>query len=131
MVRPAAHGEGVSLTELDGTVHRLGLPAGATPLAYLDGHIVQVGGTRGLRGLRVSEWSLVEGLSGMPVHVGVVVRMGEGVGVVERVSGQRLALDRAASATLAPWIGKVVLVEGFASGPGQWTATAWRPLDQL
>ncbi len=130
VVRPAAEGEGVELQQLDGTTLKLALPTGSEPLGYLDGHIVRVEGSRAGRTLTVRRWSLVEGLSGMPVYVGVVQRMGSGVGLVDRQTGEPLALDDRASATLAPWIGRVVLVEGYGTGPGQLTATAWRPLDE-
>ena len=120
----------MELHQLDGAVLRLRLSPGSEPVGYLDGHIVEVEGRRVGRSVRVGRWSLVEGLSGMPVHVGVVQRVGSGVGLVDRQTGERLALDPDASATLASWIGRVVLVEGYGTGPGQLTATAWRPLDE-
>lgn len=114
---------------MDGTVLPLALDEGSAALGYLDGHIVQVEGGRVGKKVHVRRWSVLEGLSGMPVYVGVVIRTGGGAGLVERRSGERWTLDPKASATLLPWIGKIVLVEGYATGTGQLTATAWRPLD--
>lgn len=129
VIEPAARGEGVELRSLDGAAFVLRLSDGTEPLGYLDGHIVQVVGSRVGRSVRVQRWSIVEGLSGMPVYVGVVQRHGLGVALIDRQTGETWALDEAASATLAGWIGKVVLVEGYATGTQQLTATAWRPLD--
>jgi hypothetical protein len=131
VVEPAARGEGVELRLLDGGAYVLRLSDGTEPLGYLDGHIVQVAGRRVGRKVKVERWSIVEGLSGMPVYVGIVRRQGEGVALIDRQTGETWGLDPTASATLASWIGKVVLVEGYATGPSQLTTTAWRPLDTL
>ena len=128
LARPSA--DGVVLDMMDGRQVPLKTDTDSDPLRFLDGHSVHVEGRRVGRAVRVSEWQVLEGLHGMNVWVGPVGRNSGGIGVDDRNSRVFYWVDEEAAATLAPWLGKVVLIEGYVDGHHRVHATAWRPLSE-
>jgi hypothetical protein len=120
---------GPTLVEIDGTSHRLLVGPDAAPLSHLDGHTIRVEGQKVLGAVRVTDWSIQEGLHGMPVWVGPVKLMGAQVGVEDRNSGAFYWVDDAAARTLSAHAGSVVLVEGYVDGPHRVRALYWRLLE--
>jgi hypothetical protein len=119
---------GTTLNEMDGKEIALRLDEDSAPLGFLDGHSVDIEGRRFGGRVHVTSWTVLDGLHGMPVWVGQVMRAGSGIGVDDRNSGVFHYVDEDAAVTLAPWIGRMVLVEGYIDGPHKIHATSWRPL---
>ncbi len=115
IVHPAAP-RGVVLDTPQGERYRLGLPRDAHPMRWLDGHLVEVEGTRIFKHLRVEGWSVLEGRHGLPVWVGPIEVRGSQVGMQDRNSGSFVFLDERAVPVLSPHAGRVVLVEGYVEG---------------
>ncbi len=105
---------------LEGDRFRLGLERpDARPLAFLDGHTAVIDGTRVFRVVHVADWTVPEGLHGMPVWVGALEDHGKKVGLTDRNTRAFYVFDDAATDLLRRDLGKVVLVEGYIEGPHQ------------
>lgn len=126
LVRP--HGEGTRLLTQEGEEYRLVLLGDARPIAALDGHLVEVDGSRFGRRIRVTDWSVLEGKHGLPTWVGVLRRHGEQIGLHDRNSDAFYLVDRASEGVLAPWLGNVVLLEGYVVGAHLVRVVYYRPL---
>lgn len=86
-------------------------------LAQLDGHIALLEGRRAFGALRVTRWTVPQGLHGMAAWVGPLDRRGVQLGITDRNSGAYYVLDRDAWPTLSGAVGQEVLVEGYVAGP--------------
>lgn len=115
VVEPAAGG--ARLTTSDGGQYRLVLLGDAQPVGRLDGHIVAVEGNRALGAVRVTEWTVLEGVHGMSTWVGPLAAMGSQLGIQDRNSGAFYWVDDAAARRLGAHAGELVLVEGYVDGP--------------
>ncbi len=109
-------GPPVVVRDLTAKAHRVSLPGDATSLRYLNGHSVEVVGSKVLGRLRVKEWRILEGLNGLPVWVGVLERRGMQLGMHDHNSGAYYLLDEDANEALMPHVGQVVMVEGYVDG---------------
>jgi len=119
---------GPTLNTFDGTTYRLLVGPESAALGHLDGHTVTIDGQRAFGAVRVADWSVDEGLHGMPVWVGPVKIMGAQVGLDDRNSGAFYWVDDQAARTLQAHAGEVVLVEGYVDGPHRVRVLYWRPL---
>lgn len=108
---------GARLETMDGGVYQLVLTGqDGAPLHYLDGHTADVYGTRVFHKVQVTDWKVIEGLHGMPAWIGVIEERGVQLGMLDRNSGAYYLLDRDAYDTLLPYVGQIVLVEGYVEG---------------
>jgi hypothetical protein len=121
-------GDPVTLTTMVGDEFRLGLDEDARPLSYLDGHLAEVDGWKGLRRITVTQWRVLEGLHGLPVYVGILEARGSQVGMHDRTTGSFLLLDQAAAETLRAHVGVTVLVEGYIEGANRVRVVYFRVL---
>jgi hypothetical protein len=119
---------GTTLTTMEGDAYSLVLSRESEPLAYLDGHMAEVDGARVGRRVQVTDWKVVDGLHGMTVWVGPVVRVGGSVGIDDRNSGGLYRVDVEAAAKLQDHLGEMVLLEGWVDGPHEVRVAWWRPL---
>jgi len=120
---------GSRLTTVEGRVYKLILTGESTPIHRLDGHFVDAWGQRVFNTIRVSRWTVGEGLHGMPTWVGKLVVMGEQLGIEDMNSGVFYLLDDKAAGTLRVHADKVVLVEGYVDGPHMVHAVYYRLLE--
>lgn len=107
---------GTVLSTLEGQQYRLSLHGEARPMRYLDGHLCEVDGTTSFKRVRVGAWTVLEGLHGLPVWVGVLEWRGVQIGMHDRNTGAYVFLDEEGADVLAPYVGKPVLVEGYVEG---------------
>jgi len=114
VVAPADHG--TALTTSTGMQYRLALGRNAAPMRWLDGHMAEVSGPRLFKRIHVREWTVVEGLHGLPVWVGELEGRGVQVGLQDRNSGAYYWVDQDAAGVLWPFLGETVLVEGYVEG---------------
>lgn len=101
------------MQELDGEQTPLRLRGDHRVLGFLDGETLELTGTRLMGRLRVREWRLIEGVSGIPAYIGTVERYGQQLVLREYNSGARVLLEPGVTAELGPFIGKPVMVEGY------------------
>ena len=121
---------GARLTTLDGRVYKLVLTGSARPIHQLDGHLVDAWGPRVFNAVRVARWRVGDGLHGMPTWVGVLVAMGQQLGIEDVNTGVFYLLDDDAAETLRGHVGEVVLVEGYVVGPHQVRVLYYRLLEE-
>lgn len=121
--------DGLSLSTPEGRHYRLVAVGDAAPLVHLDGHIAEVEGRRVFRTVTVTDWSVPQGLHGMPAWVGTLERRGVQLGLSDRNSGTFWWLDPVAAETLAPYVGVPVLVEGYVEGAQRIVVVYYRVLD--
>lgn len=100
-----------------GEEYRLVLGPETQPIGHLEGHLVELWGTRVFKTVRVRDFNVHEGLHGMQAWVGVLVAQGAQVGIDDRNSGAFYWIDEEAARTLATNVGDPVLLEGFVDGP--------------
>ncbi|MCB9685070.1 MAG: hypothetical protein H6738_07395 [Alphaproteobacteria bacterium] len=118
----------VRLVSVDGR-DRLLLLGEAERLRYLDGHLVELDGTKTLGRLRVGQWRVIEGPRGLPVWYGPVQVLGSQVGIQDLGSGMFVYVDARAAERLRSKAGEWVLVEGYVEGPQRVVVLHWRSLD--
>ncbi len=123
-----ASGPGTVLVTQDGRDVRLVLGADAAPLANLDGLAVELEGQRGLGAIRVSSWRVVEGPHGMPTWVGALEPQGSQIGIADRNSGAYYLLDPESTELLWEHRGKLVIFEGYVSGPHSVHVLWWQEI---
>lgn len=131
------HGEGLvhggergpTLEGPTGERYKLALDEESGGLAYLDGLVVTVDGRRVGRRLKVEEWHILGGLHGMPVWFGRLERRGAKLGLQDRNNGGFYLVARSAEASLAPQLGKQVMLEGYVVGTHLIEVTDWRVLE--
>lgn len=121
-------GPGTVLVTQDGRELRLVLGPEAAPLAELDGLAVELEGERGLGAFRVSGWRVVEGPHGMPTWVGALEPQGSQIGIADRNSGAYYLLDAESTGLLWEARGKLVIVEGYVSGPHRVHVLWWQEI---
>ena len=105
-----------TLDTFDGQSWELSTSGDAEVLQWLDGHSVKVEGTAIGRRLRVSSWTVTDGLHALQVWVGPLVVDGAQVGLLDHNSGAFYIVDGAAADTLARYRGLPVLLEGWVDG---------------
>ena len=108
--------DGVHLSTVHGEDYRLVLDDEARPLGYLDGHTAEVEGAASFGRLRVQEWSVLEGLHGLPVWVGVLQWRQGDLGLQDRNTGAFYYIDPDNQEVLEPFVGTPVLLEGYVEG---------------
>lgn len=116
------------LLEPQGKLTRLRLGQDSAPLQHLEGHLADVDGVRSPLGLWVVDWKVPQGLHGMEVWVGPLGELGVQVGVQDRNSGAWYELLPDSASLLRPYVGEVVLVEGYVEGPHQIRVLSYRVL---
>jgi hypothetical protein len=116
------------LTTSQGRSRALLLEGNAAPMRWLDGHLVEVEGESRPRAILVDGWRVVEGLHGLSCWTGVIEVTPEGVGLFDRDNGVLLRLDEDGGALLAPWAGRLVLIEGYAEAGLGVHVSYYRPL---
>lgn len=104
------------LETFEGATWQLSTPGDAEVLQWLDGHSVKVEGTAVGNRLRVSTWTVTDGLHALQVWVGPLAVEGAQVGMLDHNSGAYYVVDEAAAATLARYRGLPVLLEGWVDG---------------
>lgn len=120
---------GPSLEAMTGPEVRLVLVgADAAPVSRLDGHQAEIWGTRIARRVRVTDWKVPEGLHGFQAWVGPLERRGAQLGLTDRNTGAYVLLDDAAQEALGPFVGGVVLVEGYVQGAHRVQVVYYRDL---
>jgi hypothetical protein len=127
IVSPVPEG-GTALQTIGGETLRLRLGRDSAPLAYLDGHEVEIEGVRSGRAVRVRDWRITGGLHGLQVWVGPVDILGIQVGIADRNTGSYFVLDEASWDVLAPFAGDTVLVEGWVEGAHRLRVVYYRVL---
>ena len=120
--------EGPTLVTQEGKEYRLVLGPDSRPIAALDGHTVEIDGLRSGRRLRVTDWSVLEGVHGLPTWVGVLERHGGNLGLLDRNSDAYYLVAPEAIDVLTPFVGQVVLLEGFVEGAHVVRVVYYRPL---
>ncbi|MCA9492626.1 MAG: hypothetical protein KC621_21985 [Myxococcales bacterium] len=118
----------VRIVSVDGR-DKLLLLGEAARLRYLDGHLVEVDGTKTLGRLRVGRWRVLEGPRGLPVWYGPVQVLGSQVGIQDLGSGSLVYVDQRAAERLRSKVGQWILVEGYVEGPQRVVVLHWRSLD--
>jgi len=108
--------EALTLVTTEGRRIRLSAQGDAAPVAWLDGHLVEVEGVRVLGRLRITDWKVHEGLHGMTAWAGLLQANGVQLGLDDRNSGAYYLLDPDSTEALWPYRGKPVLVEGYVEG---------------
>jgi hypothetical protein len=88
-------------------------------IAGLDGYRVLIEGRRAFGALNVRDWQVPEGLTGMPVFIGVLERKGVQLGLTDQSSGAFVFFDQSSWEELAPFVGRPVAVEGWIDGPSR------------
>ncbi|HMV69065.1 MAG TPA: hypothetical protein PKA64_19620 [Myxococcota bacterium] len=126
VIRPTA--EGATVTSTEGRSRELILDGDAEPMRWLNGHTAEVEGRTHGRAIRVDRWHVTEGLNGLPVWVGRLAARPGGLMLVELDGGAAFGLDDDASEQLAPWIGRIVLVEGYVESTLGIHVMFFRPL---
>ena len=116
MVTPGESGGAVMRTS-EGREFRLVLDQESAPLRYLDGHLADVHGIKMFKRIAVTDWTVVEGLHGLQVFVGVLEGQGSQIGLTDRTSKAYYLVNRESAPDLEPFVGKPVLLEGIVSGP--------------
>lgn len=106
----------VLLTTVHGEDYRLVLDEDTRPLQYLDGHTAEVEGPASFGRLRVRDWSILEGLHGLPVWVGVLEWRQGALGLQDRNTGAFYYVDPDNEEVLDPFAGTPVLLEGYVEG---------------
>jgi hypothetical protein len=106
-------GDNVVVRELSGEQTPLRLRGSARVLRFLDGELIELSGTQSWGQLRVQEWRLIEGVSGIPAYIGIVERYGRQLVLREYNSGARVLLEPDVTQELLSFIGKPVMVEGY------------------
>jgi hypothetical protein len=119
----------VQLVGGNGRAERLVLSAAASPLAALEGHLVDLQGYKALGAIRVGQWRVVEGPNGMAVWIGRVQPSKKGVAVVDSTTGDVLAVDPRTASQLAPLVGERVAIEGYVEGYARVAVVSWVALD--
>ncbi len=119
---------GWTLTTSQGRSRSLLLDGDAAPMRWLDGHLVEVEGETRPRAIAVQTWRVVEGLHGLSCWTGVLQTTPEGTALFDRDNGVLLRLDEDGAALLAPWAGRMVLVEGYAEAGLGIHVAYFRPL---
>ena len=109
----AQDGEHTLLEEVDGTASRLRLKKSARLLAYLDGELVEVEGTRSFGAVGVDTWRVIEGVSGLPAYVGRLDRRGNEIAVFDHYAQTWFLLESDVLQEMTPFVGLPVLVEGY------------------
>lgn len=121
-------GDTAEIRTLDGVAHPLKLGEDAAPLGYLDGHTAEIEGIKVFRTIHVRSWRVHDGLHGLPTWVGPLVRYGAEVGIQDRNSGVFYYVDPRAARDLEPWIGEIVLLEGWVQDARRVTVAYFRIL---
>lgn len=116
VVEPLGDRPGVRVVTMEGDRYRLNTAGAAAPLAYLDGHMVDVRGPFVLGRLRPTEWTVIEGRHGLQTWVGVLQTKGIQIGMNDHNSGSWYFLDEEGAAVVRPYVGLPVLVEGWVEG---------------
>lgn len=111
VVRPV-DGE-VMIAGGSGKARPLHLTGRATPLQYLDGHVVELEGRLRRGAIDVERWQVTEGLHGLPVWVGEVVEVGGRLGLFMPEAGATTPIDPENAPELTPFVGRLLLVEGW------------------
>lgn len=122
---------GAELRTMDGKSHRLTLSEDSAPLAYLDGHTTQIEGRQIFKRIAVDDWRIHDGLHGLPVWVGPLVSVGGQLGIQDRNSGVFYFVDPASERSLAPYYGRVVLLEGWVEDARRVKVAYFRVLAEL
>jgi hypothetical protein len=113
----SSNDEGATMLHLpDGATRRLILDPASAPLAALDGEGVRLEGLRGLRGVRVVDWSVPEGMRGLQTWVGVLERRDGAFRLYDRNARALYYVDDRGRPELAAAVGKTVLIEGWVEG---------------
>ena len=121
--------EALRLKTSEGRAYRLVLPGDAAPVAKLDGFFVEVEGQRMCRTIRVADWEITQGLHGMSVWVGKLEERGIQLGMDDRNSGAFYFLDESATKTLRPYVGRLIVLEGYVVGPHRVKVMYYLPLE--
>jgi hypothetical protein len=103
----------------EGKSYRLILVGEAAPVAFLDGHLADIRGTRTFHTVAVRDWKVAEGLHGMAAWVGVLEQTGVQIGLLDRNSGAYYVVDRDGADVLYRYVGEPVLLEGYVEGAHQ------------
>lgn len=126
LVKPA---DGVvSFETMEGKTLAVKAVGEAEPLAFLDGHSVEIWGTRIGKQVHVSDWKIPEGLHGMGVWVGPVLWEGRLVGIDDRNSHAQYVFDEDGADALKAYEGQIVMVEGYVEGAHVVHVEYFRPL---
>ncbi len=112
-------GDNVVLRELTGDQTPLRLRGDARVLRFLDGELLELSGVQSWGRLRVVEWRLIEGVSGIPAYIGIVERYGQQLSLREYNSGAQVLLEPDVTQELLAFIGKPVMVEGYIDASNQ------------
>jgi len=131
------HGEGLvhsgdrgpTLEGPTGQRYKLVLGEESQGLAYLDGYVVTLDGRRVGRRLKAGEWHILDGMHGMTVWFGRLERRGAQLGLHDRNNGGFYLVARSAEESLAPQLGKQVLIEGYVVGTHLIEVTDWKVLE--
>lgn len=118
------------LQSIEGRRERLLLIGEATMLRALDGHLVEIHGTKGLGRIEVSRWRALEGPHGLPVWVGPVQVLGLQVGIQDTDSQMLVFVDDATAREMERYAGDWVAAEGYIDGPQRVKVLHWLPLEK-
>ncbi len=100
------------------------------PLAWLDRHTTEVWGNRMSGKVHVTDWKIPEGLHGMPAWVGELELRGAQLGLQDRNSGAYYLVDHESFSTLTPYVGRMILIEGYIDGAHRVKVMFFRVLEQ-
>ena len=123
VVEPAERG--MVLSTVEGHEHRLLLDGPSRPIQALDGHLVEVEGRKVCRRVHVEEWRVLEGPHGLATWAGRVVAYGVQIGIEDHESGAVYFVDDLAAEKLRPYLGEIVVVEGYVDGPHRIRVLYW------
>lgn len=103
----------MTVRAISGEQTRLALRGEAAVIEFMGGELVQLDGTRAWGRLRVKEWRILEGASGLPAYVGRLRVVGTQLVLQDHFSGAVFALADTVTQELRPFVGQPVMVEGY------------------
>ncbi len=112
----------------EGKTRVLELEGSSRPIRYLNGHLVELEGRLHRGAIAVEEWRVVEGLHGLSVWVGQLEERQGGLAIADLDSGATYSLDPGVTLDLKPWVGQVLLVEGYVESTLGIHVMYYRPL---
>lgn len=122
-------GDALIVASTNGKSRPLEVAGPSAALARMDGYTVELEGLTHKGAIQVTSWRVSEGLHGMSVWVGTVVRTDHGIALDDAENHVRLTLKGDGADVLWDEIGRTALVEGFIDGTLQVQVVDSLPLD--
>ena len=127
----SVQGAEVQLQQPDGRLRHVAPGGAGAVMEHLDGCIVEVRGPSFLRRQWVRSYKVLDAGDGAPPYVGVLRRYGGNWVVDDQNSGRTVILDPDQGLALAPYDGRLVLLQGVVVGAQTLRVISVRSLEDL